>query len=100
MALGPAGQYTLMVSPHKLSPYLASGLPVIVNEYAAIASFVKDNQVGIAVKLLRDLPERLKAVTNDEYTTMANNCQGLAKKLRDGYFTKQAIESAIRRIAV
>ena len=50
--------YSLFYS-HKLSLYLAVGLPVIIWEKAAEAEFVLKENVGVTVKSLYELPQRL-----------------------------------------
>lgn len=89
---GILGEYTRYNNPHKVSLYLSSGLPVIVWSEAAIAKFVKENNVGIVVDSLKEIDEILKAVTISEYNLMTENAQNVAEKLRTGFFTKQAVK--------
>ncbi|NRO11242.1 Beta-1,6-galactofuranosyltransferase WbbI [Lactobacillus helveticus] len=48
------GNYLRYNDPHKLSLYLASGIPVIIWKKAAEAKFVEENKVGITVDSLED----------------------------------------------
>ncbi len=94
--IGNTGNYLKYNDPHKTSLYLASGIPVIVWKEAAIADFVINNKVGFAVSSLMDLNSAIATITVDEYRIMKNNAVKVGKKLRSGYFTKKAFESAIK----
>lgn len=59
---GNFGTYLQYNNPHKLSLYLASGMPVILWELAATAQFVKEHQVGMAVAGLKELNKKEGAV--------------------------------------
>ena len=94
------GKYLEINSPHKLSLYLASGIPVITCGNAAIANFVMSNGVGIVLSSLRGLPMRLHEMNREEYSRLRNNARKMATKLRYGYFTKRAIETSLRKLDV
>ncbi len=87
---GVWGEYLQYNNPHKTSLYLASGLPVIVWSRAALAEFVKTQQVGLTVDSLHDLNRALEAVTPEDYAAMAANARALSAKLRSGWFTRRA----------
>ena len=88
------GRYLTMNSPHKLSLYLASGLPVIIWDKAAMAGFVLENEVGITVSSLYRLRETLDVVTEDAYENYAANAKKIGQKLRNGEYTMNAIKGA------
>lgn len=96
---GPFGNYLRYNNPHKLSLYLASALPVIIWSQAAEASFVADNHLGLTIDSLQDLPKVLNEVTEEEYEIFAANAREMAKKLRAGYFTKTALEAAVKTLS-
>lgn len=91
---GSFGQYLRYTNPHKLSLYLASGMPVFIWEESAEAEFVRTNHCGIAIKSLYELSERMNSVTESEYYEMQKNCLRIGSKLRRGEYTKKAIASA------
>ncbi|MBT8943652.1 galactofuranosyltransferase, partial [Lactobacillus delbrueckii subsp. bulgaricus] len=64
---GAFGNYLRYNDPHKLSLYLASALPVIIWSQAAEASFIIDNNLGLTIDSLNDLPKVLNKVTKEEY---------------------------------
>ena len=94
---GPYGSYLRLNNPHKTSLYLASGLPVIIWDQAALAPFVLEQGVGIAVSSLDELAVALESLSDEEYAQMRNRAQDLSSKLRTGHFTRRAIEQAISR---
>ncbi len=88
------GHYLTMNSPHKLSLYLASGLPVIIWDKAAMAKFVLENNVGFTVSSLYQLEEKLKEVTEEDYAIYACNARKIGHRLRNGEFTMAALKEA------
>ena len=95
---GSTGEYLRYNNPHKLSLYLASGMPVIVWEDAAVAEFVLSKNLGVTVKSLAEIPERIKALSPSEYQDMCAAARKEGEKLRNGYYTKKAIEQALQVI--
>lgn len=91
---GESGQYLKYNNPHKLSLYLSAGLPVVIWKDAAEASFVMQNGVGIAVSSLYEMEEILNGMSDAEYREMAENAAALSRKLKSGYFAKQALARA------
>ena len=88
------GHYLTMNSPHKLSLYLASGLPVIIWAEAAMAEFVLENEIGFVVSSLNQLEDRLAEVTKEDYFRYAANARRIGQRLRNGEYTKTAIKEA------
>ena len=90
---GKFGNYMRYNNPHKVSLYLSSGQPVIIWNQAALANFVKENKVGIAVDSLENLDGILDKITEEQYRLMKHNTMELASSLRNGQFIKQAVEN-------
>ena len=95
---GGMGEYLKVNSPHKLSLYLASGLPVIVWGESAAADFVQANDVGFAVRSLREIGERLAALSDADYFRFKRNACSVSEKLRTGHFTKTALAKALASV--
>lgn len=89
---GNFGNYERYNNPHKLSLYLAAGLPVIVWSQAAVSLFVKEQGVGIVVDSLNELPKRLSGISGEEYDQMKERVMAVGKKIRKGDFMKAALE--------
>ncbi len=92
---GAFGEYTRYNNPHKLSLYVSSCLPVIVWSQAAIADFVKEQDIGFCVDKLSDINTVLASMTEDDYARYLKNITALQEKVVSGYFTKRAIKKAM-----
>ena len=84
--IGNTGNYLRYNNPHKTSMYLAAGIPVIVWEEAAIAQFIIENKVGIAIKSLENLTNELNKVSITEYDIMTQNSRNIGELLRQGWY--------------
>lgn len=93
---GIYGEYLQFNNPHKTSLYLASEIPVIIWRKAALASFILENRLGIAVDSIDEIPNVVLELSDDEYSDMLSNVRALAPKLRNGEYTISAMEKAFR----
>lgn len=82
--MGDLGDYLHLIASHKLSLYLTIGIPVIVWKESAEAEFVVSNGLGIAVASLKELPERIASISDEEYSQMLDRCREQGKILRRG----------------
>lgn len=81
---GEYGEYLKYNNPHKTSLYLASGIPVIIWKKAALAGTVEENNIGITVDSLREIPEKIQKMTQEEYDNILINVIETGTKLRSG----------------
>ena len=88
---GPFGEYLRYNNPHKLSLFIASGLPVLIWDQAAECDFVVNNGLGIAIKSLYDIPKVIGRIEEAQYNQMKKSVCEMGDKLRYGYFTTQAL---------
>lgn len=86
--------YTKYNNPHKLSCYIARGLPVIVWEEAAIANFVKKYNIGYTIKDFYDINN----LNFKDIEQKRKNVLKLSNKVRNGYFTKRVLDKIIKDI--
>lgn len=91
---GGAGKYLRYNNPHKLSLYLASGMPVVIWDEAAEAEFVRENGLGLCVSSLPEAVNLIDGITREEYMRMAENVSVVQKQLIHGYYTRKALKSA------
>ena len=92
---GGMGEYLRVNAPHKLSLYLAAGLPVIVWDESAVADFVREHGVGFPVRSLREIGSCIAAVSEPDYDRLKRNAGAISAKLRSGHFTKTALAKAL-----
>lgn len=91
---GDSGEYLRYNNPHKLSLYLSCGLPVVIWEKAAEASFVREHEVGICVESLWEMKELVSRLDEELYRKMAENAEKISKNLLAGAYMQQAIHDA------
>ncbi|MBF0806142.1 MULTISPECIES: sugar transferase [unclassified Streptococcus] len=92
---GLTGNYLRYNNPHKLSLYLASGIPVIVWKESAEADFVLENGVGIAVDSLHDLGPILETLTEEAYFRIVKNVRKISTRIQTGQYLKEAVEEIL-----
>ena len=95
---GNTGEYLKYNNPHKTSLYLASNLPVVIWSKAALAGFITENGLGIAVDSLDQIHEKTQALTAQQYSEMAQNVRQMGEKIREGRFFQAAAEKAIESL--
>ena len=89
---GIYGEYLRINNPHKISLYLAAGLPVIIWKEAALADFVEKEGVGLTVSSLFDIRAAIDKLTKEQYETMKENAKRIGMRLRQGSCLHEAIE--------
>ena len=97
---GDWGEYLKINNPHKTSFYLRAGIPVIVWSKAAMAPFVKEENVGFAVDSLEHISERLATLTTEEYSQMKKAARSMSERLEQGYYFKEGIKSACKYLGI
>lgn len=81
---GTFGKYLKYNNPHKISLYLASGIPVIVWKQSAVAPWIQEKKIGIVVDSLEEIPSRIGKITEREYEEILKNAQKIGERLREG----------------
>ena len=89
---GAGGEYLRMISPHKLSMYLSSGLPVFVWKESAMADFVIKNGIGYAIGSLPEIDSIMESIDCDTYNKLLANVEKIKERLTSGYYLTQAIK--------
>ena len=92
---GSFGNYMRFNNPHKMSLYIAAGLPIIVWKEAAVADFVNEYGIGFAVDRLSDISSYIEQLSEAEYGKYIENIKQLQSKVCAGYFFKAALAKAI-----
>lgn len=89
---GPLGEYLKINSSHKISLYLTACKPVIIWEESSLKDFILDNHLGIVVKSLYEIEEKLDALTEEEEALIVENVSKVSLKLRRGGFLKDCLK--------
>lgn len=95
---GSYGDYLTFNNPHKIALYLASGIPVIVWQKAAMAELVKKEGCGIIVSSLREVPERIASLSDEEYEEMRLGACRVGADMRKGLHIERAVREALDSI--
>ena len=84
-------RYTKYNNPHKLSCYMAAGLPVIVWRKAAVAKFVEENNIGYLISNIYEINN----IDYDTYDEKVKNVNIIKNRVKEGYYTKKVIDKII-----
>ena len=88
--IGNYGNYLRYNNPHKLSLYIAAGLPVVVWKESALADYVVDNSLGVTISSLSELP-RIPNPNSMAYQYLLQGVRELQSKLQSGEMLKSVI---------
>lgn len=88
---GVFGEYLRINSPHKTSLYIAAGLPVIIWKEAALAPYIVENKLGIAVSSIRDIEQKISSLSENEIDEIKKNVSLFSAKLRHGESLKSLL---------
>ncbi|KAA8665389.1 hypothetical protein [Clostridium sp. HV4-5-A1G] len=88
---GNYGKYLRYNSPHKLSLYIAAGLPIIIWNEAALANFVETNNIGLCISSLNQITTVLSNLTAKNYNDMVKNVSKLRYSILNGINLKNVI---------
>ena len=86
------GRYLRYNSSHKASLYVVAEKPLIVWGESALAEYVKENNIGIAVNSLLEIEKAIDHISKEEYQTLINNVRLLKEKLTNGAILLQVIK--------
>lgn len=89
---GVVGEYIKINNPHKMSLYIAAGIPVIVWNKAAVAKFVKQYNIGLIVESIDNLEEYISNISDEYYDEMMKNVKKLREKIVEGYFFEEVLK--------
>lgn len=86
------GLYLKYNNPHKVSLYIAAGLPIIIWEEAALAKYICENNLGFTIKSISEIPDKISHITEYRYITMKRNVDKIAVRLREGEYLNEKMQ--------
>lgn len=95
--IGGFGEYLKYNNPHKVSMYLAAGIPVIIWKKAALADFIEKNKLGFTINSLDEIRVKIMDLSEEKYIKILNNIKDISKKLKRGDFLKHCVEELERK---
>ena len=96
---GNFGEYLKIIAPHKFSLYIACRLKIIVWEESAMAKFVKENKIGIIIKNLNEIEEKIKSLTDEEIEEYEKNVTLISESIRNGLMFTNAFTFIIETLS-
>ena len=87
-----AGAYMMVASPRTASLYLSQGMPLIVWKWSALAEIVRENDLGLVVGSIGELPGAIAALSAEEYDRMAAAAREWGARIRRGDMTREAMD--------
>jgi hypothetical protein len=84
--------------PHKASLYIRCNLPLIVWDECALATFVTENKIGIAIGSLTELDTVLPAISAESYKEMKENVKKINERVATGYYISKALNEAVKSV--
>ena len=85
---GNMGQYLKYNTSHKISFYIAAGIPVIIWKKSAMSSFIYSNNLGILIDSINDIKMEF---LNLNYQSYLKSVHEMKEKITNGYFINNAI---------
>lgn len=87
--------YAKINMTHKFSLYLSLGLPIIAYNKSAIGRYVNENELGIVIDSVDNLPNIIQGITEDDYNHLANKVQNISELIREGRHNQMAALQAL-----
>lgn len=91
---GIPGNYLRWNNPHKTSLYLVSKRPVIVWKQSALAEYIVNKHLGIAVESIEEIPNAIHAVSSKDMNLIMQNVEKVSHQLESGYYLRSAVQKA------
>ena len=88
---GTKGKYLRFNNPYKMSLYLAAGIQVLVWSQAAVADFISDNQIGLAIDSLEEIECLMATLSQEHYANFAGNARKIGEDIRTGAYLGAAL---------
>jgi len=98
--VGNSGEYLRYNNPHKTSLYLASNMPVIFWNEAAIKPFIDNNNAGLGISSLSDLNNLFDDMSEEYYYKLREGAQKAGERIRNGYYCKQVLEEIKNKLRI
>lgn len=85
------GNYLRYNASHKISLYLAAGMPLIVWKDSGIANYVEKNNLGVTISSLNEIPKAISSAQSRVYL-IKKAVEVFSKKVRNGEMLKEAMD--------
>ena len=83
------GNYLRYNASHKISLYLAAGMPLIIWKESGLAGYVEKHNLGITISSLREIPSAISGAKS-KIPLIKSSVEFFSKKVRNGEMLKEA----------
>lgn len=90
--------YMTLNANYKISAYLASGIPVIVNNRIAEKDTIIYKNLGVAVDSLDEAVYKVENMNKLQYNKMVENVAVFSDLIQESYFTKKLLTNAVFKL--
>lgn len=97
---GLTGEYLRFNCPHKASMYVIAERPLIVWDQSAIAPYVRERGIGIAVCSLTEARDAIASIRENEYEALLEGVRSEKRELASGAHLRRATEEMLRLMGV
>lgn len=97
---GHFANYQQVNLSHKVSLFLAAGLPILVNAKAASAPILRSANAALVIDSIGDIEDIFYSMDESQYRNLAQGATKLGSLVRDGFFYTKAIRQAEQLIDV
>lgn len=91
-------QYMEYNNSIKTSAYLAAGIPVIAPRGISYQYLIEENHLGLVVDSLEEAVEKVRDMTEEEYSEYVDHVGKFAPLLRQGYFARKLLTEAVHLV--
>lgn len=88
---GNLGEYLKINSSHKISLYLACGMPIILWRKSSLVKWLTEKDVCVLIDSLEQIPQVLSNISEQRYAVMVDNVRKLGNTLRQGGLLKSLL---------
>lgn len=97
---GTSGEYLKTTTPLKLSLYVMAEIPIIIWKQAEAAKFVLEQNIGVAVDSLLELPQVIEECDDAHYEIMKSNLIKLKSEIKKGNILGNLIRNICLEISL
>lgn len=93
--IGSFGNYMKYNNPHKVSMYIAAGIPIIIWKEAAMANYIETHKIGYSINNINEIKKIESNISERKYSDMLKNVQKIKEQITNGKMLKKALNKLL-----